>query len=308
MSGHALEGFHFSERRSRGLAATAARRFFRNPLGVTSLLVLMTVFTLGALAHVIAPENPIDITSSGIKQPPSFSHPFGTDAIGRDMLIRTLWGVQTSAEVALAGALLATFVGVLVGALTGYFSGWLDAAGMRIADLVTAYPAVVLSLAAIVYLGEAYPHNLILVYGAIMWAVVARVVRAQVVALRSAEFVDAARALGASNTRIVVRHLLPNAGGTILLAATALVGQIILIDATVEFFSYGLPSAVSPSLGNLVSDVVSIKFGLSNDVAVLGFGWWTWVFPGLTLVLILVCVNLLGDALDAAVNPVVARR
>jgi peptide/nickel transport system permease protein len=100
---------------------------------------------------------------------------------------------------------------------------------------------------------------------------------------------------------------LPNAGGTVAVAATALVGQIVLIDATVEFFGYGLPSSVAPSLGNLVADVVKFKFGLSNDPAAAGLGWWTWFFPGLVLVLILVCLNLVGDALDAALNPAAAR-
>jgi peptide/nickel transport system permease protein len=141
------------------------------------------------------------------------------------------------------------------------------------------------------------------------WAVVARVVRAHVATLRNTDFVDAARALGASDLRIIFRHLLPNAGGTILVAATSLVGQIILIDATVEFFSYGLPASVNPSLGNLVADVVKFKFGLAGSSWVVpgSTAWWTWIFPGLALVLILVCVNLVGDALDAAFNPAVSR-
>jgi peptide/nickel transport system permease protein len=179
---------------------------------------------------------------------------------------------------------------------------------MRIADLVTAYPAVVLTLAAIVYLGEVYPHDLILIFGGYMWAVIARVVRAHIAALRTQEYVEAARALGASNLRILFRHLLPNAGGTILVAATSLVGQIILIDATVEFFNYGLSSSVAPSLGNLVSDVIQTKFASATTLVVPGSGsWWIWVFPSLVLALILVTVNLVGDALDAALNPAVAK-
>jgi peptide/nickel transport system permease protein len=216
------------------------------------------------------------------------------------MLVRTLYGVQTTEKVALAAALLATLVGVVAGAIAAYFGGWLDVVLMRLADLVTALPAVLLVLAVIVYLNEAYPSNLILLFGAIMWAVVARVVRAHVASLRVAEFVEAARAAGASDLRIVFRHLLPNASGTILVAATALVGQIVLIDATVEFFSLGLPSAIVPSLGNLVSDVVQNRF-TNNPFP--NTGWWVWVFPCAVLVLILVCVNLVGDALDAALNP-----
>jgi peptide/nickel transport system permease protein len=277
-----------------------------------ALLTLVVVFAAGALASVLAPLgwNMIDLSATGPHQGPSLAHPFGTDAIGRDMFVRTLYGIRTSEEVGLSAALLATLAGVVAGALAGYFGGWLDAVVMRLADLVTAYPAVILTLAAIVYLRQAFPHTLILIFGGIMWAVVARVVRAHVATLRTAEFVEAARALGATDARILVRHLLPNAGGTILVAATSLVGQIVLIDATVEFFNYGLPASVSPSLGNLVADSVKFKFGLASGldtIAATQLGWWTWLFPALVLGLILVCVNLLGDALDTAFSPIAPR-
>jgi ABC-type dipeptide/oligopeptide/nickel transport system permease subunit len=294
------------DRPSRGLAALALRRFVRNPIAVGALVLLIAIFVAGALAHVIAPQgwNGINLSPGVINHAPELSHPLGTDEIGRDVGVRIVYAIRTTEEVALAAALLATLIGVLAGALAGYYGGWLDAIVMRLADLVTAYPAVVLTLAAIVYLSEAYPHNLIFIFAGIMWAVVARVVRAQVATLRTHEFVDAAGALGASDLRIIVRHLLPNLGGTILVAATSLVGQIVLIDATVAFFSYGLPASVSPSLGNLVSDVVKFKFGLPKSAtATPGMGWWTWIFPGVVLVLILVSVNLVGDALDAALNP-----
>jgi peptide/nickel transport system permease protein len=294
----------------RGLAGLALRRFIRRPVAVVSLLVLLGILVAGALAPVLAPHgwNWIDLSRGAVHRPPSLAHPFGTDPIGRDMLDRTLYGIRTTEETAFGAAALATLLGVVVGALAGYYRGWLDATLMRIADLVTAYPAVVLTLAAIVYLGEVYPHDLILIFGAYMWAIVARVVRAHIAALRTQEFVEAARTLGASDLRILFRHLLPNAGGTILVAATSLVGQIVLIDATVEFFNYGLSSSVAPSLGNLVSDVVQTKFASATTLVVPGSGsWWIWVFPSLVLALILVTVNLIGDALDAALNPGAAR-
>jgi peptide/nickel transport system permease protein len=297
---------HYANR-PRGLGSLALRRFARNPLALSALVLLGAILGAGAFASVLVPNgwNMIDLSSTGLHQPPELAgwHLFGTDWVGRDMLQRTVYGIRSTEEVALAAALLATFVGVLAGAVAGYYGGWLDAIVMRIADLVTAYPAVVLTLAAVVYFGEAYPHTLILVFAGYMWAGVARVVRSHIATLREHEFVDAARALGASDLRIVFRHLLPNASGTVAVAATSLIGQIVLVDATVEFFGYGLPSSVAPSLGNLVADVVKFKFGLSNDPAVAGLGWWTWFFPGLVLVLILVCVNLVGDALDAALNP-----
>jgi peptide/nickel transport system permease protein len=301
--------------RPRGLAALALRRFVHHRVATTALFVLVVIFGAGAFASVVAPLGwgVINLSPGVVHHAPELAgwHLFGTDAIGRDVLIRTLYGIRTTEQVALSAALLATLIGVLAGGLAAYYGGWLDALIMRLADLVTAYPAVILTLAAIVYLQEAYPHNLILIFGAIMWAVVARVVRAHIATLREADFVEAARALGASDARILFRHLLPNAAGTILVAATSLIGQIILIDATVEFFNYGLPAAVTPSLGNLVADVVQFKFGLAtldDTIAAAQTGWWTWFFPGVALVLILVCINLIGDALDAALNPAVVRR
>ncbi len=135
---------------------------------------------------------------------------------------------------------------------------------------------------------------------AYLWTVVARVVRASFAALRATEYVEAARALGASDARIVFRHLLPNSAGAVVVAATSLVGQVVLLEATIEFFSYGLNQNAAPTLGNLIADVTKYGIGVTNSV---GLGWWTWAFPGLVLVLVLVCVNLAGDGLDAALNP-----
>jgi peptide/nickel transport system permease protein len=293
----------FAPRRS--LLRVGLRRFTRRPLPLSALLLLLAIFLVGALAHVLVGGGADQIDLAHVKNGPSLSHLFGTDNVGRDVLERTVYGIRTSELVALAAAGLATLIGVAAGALAGYFGGWLDAVLMRVADLVTAYPAVVFTLAAFVYFRPVWPHTLILVFASFMWAMVARVVRADVVRLREAEFVEAARALGASSLRILVRHLLPNVGGTILVAATSLVGLVVLVDATVEFFGFGIPESVAPSLGNLVADTVKFKFGLAanTDVAALQFGWWTWFFPGLVLVLILVCVNLVGDALDEALNP-----
>ena len=293
--------------RPRGLTVVAARRFVRRPLAVIALVVVVGLFAAGALAGELAPGGDIQINLSAVHQGPELhgGHLFGTDWVGRDMLVRTLYGIKTSETVALLAALIATLIGVVCGCVAGYYGGWLDAVVMRFSDLVTALPAVVLTLGALVYFGEAYPHILVFIFSGYMWAGLARIIRADVARLRAQEFVEAGRALGASDARILRRHILPNIGGTIAIAGTALIGQIVLIDATVEFFGYGLPASIAPSLGNLVADVVQFKFGLSNDPAALNLGWWTWVFPGLTLVLILVCLNVVGDALDEALNPAV---
>jgi peptide/nickel transport system permease protein len=289
----------------RSLMRLGLRRFARRPVALAALVVLLAILVVGLLAPVIVGSGAGEIDLGHVKDPPSLAHPFGTDNVGRDVLKRTVYGVRTTEEVALAAAGLATLIGIVVGLLAGYFGGWLDATVMRVADLVTAYPAIVFTLAAFVYFRPVFPHTLILVFTAFLWATVARAIRADVVRLRETEFVEAARALGASNPRILVRHVLPNVVGTIVVAATSLVGLVVLIDATVEFFGFGIPEAVQPSLGNLVADTAKFKFGLAanSDIAAIQYGWWTWFFPGLVLVLILVCVNLVGDALDEALNP-----
>lgn len=278
------------------------RRFVRKPAAVAALVIVLVILILGATAPWIATDWDI-IDLSQIKRAPSTDHLFGTDSVGRDVLKRTVWGIRTSAEIALGGAAIATVIGVAVGALAGFFGGWRDVLAMRAADFVTAYPAVVITLAAIVYFSPIEPRELMLVFGAFMWTIVARAVRADVVPLREAEFVEAARALGASEMRILLRHVLPNVAGTIVVAGTSLFGLVILVDATVEFFGYGFPAEVAPSLGNLVADTVKFSFGLTQDVASQNYGWWGWFFPGGVLVAMLVCVNLLGDALDEALNP-----
>lgn len=289
----------------RSLLRVGLRRFGRRPIAVSALVVLLAIFFVGALAHVIVGSSGDEIDLLHVKNGPSLAHLFGTDNVGRDVLKRTLYGIRTSELVALSAAGIATVVGVAAGLLAGYFGGWLDALIMRVADLVTAYPAVVFTLAAVVYFRPVWPHTLIIVFSSFMWATVARVVRADALRLRETEYIEAARALGASNARILVRHLLPNIGGTILVAATSLIGLVVLVDATVEFFGFGISQSVAPSLGNLVADTVKFKFGLASnsDIAAIQFGWWTWFFPGLVLVVILVCVNLVGDALDEVLNP-----
>jgi peptide/nickel transport system permease protein len=294
--------------RRRGGVGWALGRFIRQPVALTALLLLCALLLLAAFAAQVAPYgwDEINLGAGAINQAPKLGgwHLFGTDQIGRDVLSRSLFGLRTTVEIGLAVATLATLVGLFAGIIAGYYGGWRDAVLMRIVDLITAYPAVVISLAAIVYFRPVLPHTLILILGAYLWTVVARVVRAHVSTLREGEYVDAARAAGASDRWIIRRHVLPNAAGTLLVAATGVLGQAILLDATIEFFSYGMPASKWPSLGNLIADVTN-SGGLGvSDYRILG--WWTWLFPGLLLALLLVCVNLLGDALDEALNPAIS--
>ena len=232
--------------RSRSHLAHTLHRLVRQPATLTALVILIAIFTAGGLAHELAPQgwNAIDLSTQWANHAPTLSgwHLLGTDNIGRDILVRTLYGIHDTEVSALLGALLATLLGLAVGGLAGLHGGLLDILLMRIADLVTAFPAMVLMLAAFVFLKPVTTTTATLIFAGYMWTLVARVVRARFTTLRAEEFVQAARALGASDTRIFLRHLLPNAAGPMLVSATSLVGQIVLLEATVEFFGFGVAS------------------------------------------------------------------
>lgn len=278
------------------------RRLARQRAMLAALVVVVPLFAVGWDAARLAPYHWLAIDLDLLQVGPRVSgwHLFGTDLIGRDIFSRTLWALGTSERVACSVAATGTAIGVVVGALAGYYRGWLDAALMRLADLATAYPAMLVLFGAIIYLRPITPRIVGVVLAACLWVYPARLVRASVAAQRELEYVEAARALGASDLRILARHLVPNSLGTIVVSATSLVGQAILLESTVEFFDYGLNQNARPTLGNMIADVLKYGIGGENDA---GLHWWTWFFPALTLVVVLVCVNLVGDGLDAALNP-----
>lgn len=290
--------------RARGYWRRVLRRLARQPLTLAALTVLVAVLVAGALAHELAPQgwNMIDLSPQWKNHPPTFAgnNLFGTDAIGHSVLVQTLWGLHFSEQVAVVGALLAVAVGLLIGAVAGYFGGLLDALLMRLTDLVTGFPTVVLMIVAFGVLGSVGLWTAMLIFALSLWTLVARVVRARIASLRTEDFVEAARALGASDLRILVRHLLPNTGGAVVVSFTSLIGQIMLVEATVEFLGFGVNSAVHPTLGNLIGDATSTGIGLYNW---LSLGWWAWGGPAFVLVLLLVSLNLAGDGLDAALSP-----
>lgn len=277
------------------------RRLVRNGGGLLAGVVLVALLGCALFAPHVAPFQWDSIDLEHVDQAPNVHHLFGTDQVGRDVLSRTLWGLQTTAEIGLAAAGIASVVGLLIGVVAGYYGGWLDASLMRMVDLVASFPTLMLSLAAIVLFTPVWPHTLILVLGLSTWTIVARVVRGVAAATTATDYVEAARALGASDVQILRRHVVPNVGGIVLVAATSVLGQALLLEATIEFFSYGLPASRWPALGNLLADVTS-----SGALGLSGYrwlGWWTWAFPAGALALLLSCVNVVGDALDEAFNP-----
>ena len=292
--------------RSRGLGRQSFTRLRREKLTLGALFVLLAIFAAGALAPEIAPYGfgHLDLRPNQELQPPTLAgrHFFGTDDIGHDLFSETLYGVRTSAEIALSVAVLAGLLGTLVGAIAGYCGGWLDSVLMRIVDFVMTLPVLAVLLASIVFAPQMHltPLVVAVVLTLYMWTSVARVVRVSFAALREVPFVEAARAMGASPARVIVRHMLPNSFGPIIVAATALIGQAILLEATVEYFNYGVSSLLRPSLGNLVAD--STKAGL--DLA----HWWLFALPAVVIVVMIGCANFVADSLDEALNPASARK
>ncbi|MEO7104371.1 MAG: ABC transporter permease [Gemmatimonadaceae bacterium] len=257
--------------------------------GVLALIVVVTL-----LAPLISPYDPIaqpDII--GLKNAaPSFAHPFGTDSFSRDVLSRCIYGARVSLSVAALATAIAVTLGTLYGAIAGFAGGVVDAVMMRFVDAALAIPRVLL-LIAILALWNGLPlWLLIVVLGITGWFGLSRMVRAQVLSLRELDFVAAARAIGASSPRILIRHILPNVVPTIIVAATLGIGHVIILEAGLSYLGLGVqpPSA---SWGSIIQD------GADQ----VGSAWWISLFPGLLIVTTAIACNALGDALHAAFDP-----
>jgi peptide/nickel transport system permease protein len=270
----------------------ARHRFFRHRLAMASLIVLFIIFTAGAFAKELAPYPRDALNVNALAVGPSTSHFFGTDQLGRDYFSRTLHGIQTTAKVSLLVGLLATFIGVIIGAFAGYFGGWIDNGLMRMTDLFLIVPALAVLLVAAKYLGHGSAYRIALILAFLLWTNVARIVRGSFLSLKEKEYVEAAKASGSGDVRIMFRHILPNTIGPIVVAATLLVGTAILIESVISFLGFGIQPP-QPSLGSLIADGQAAGLSL----------WWLVTFPGLTIVLIILCVNFIGDGLRDALDP-----
>lgn len=269
------------------------RRFLRHRLAVLSLVVLVLLMVASFLGETLARYRYDDLTPD-LSESPSLDHWFGTDSIGHDQFAQVLRGARRSLLVALLVALVSTSFGTVVGALAGYYRGFLDQALMRVTDLFLTIPTLaVLLVVASRYRGESGNWLAIsFVIAAFAWMPLARVVRGMFLSLREREFVEAARALGASDRRIILRHLLPNSLAPIIVNATLLVAAAILIETALSFLGFGI-APPDTSLGRLVAEGATAS----------RTRWWLFYLPGLYLVLISLCINFVGDGLRDAIDP-----
>jgi ABC-type dipeptide/oligopeptide/nickel transport system permease subunit len=273
------------------------RRFTAHKLAVGSLVVFLLVVIISLIGGRFWKYGYADITDE-FSSPPSLEHPMGTDDIGHDSMARILRGAQKSVQVALMVAILATTLGAFIGALAGYYRGWVDSALMRFTDLILTIPAIailaVLAAAVTEQAGNWFFIGLVLAL--LQWTYIARVVRGTFLSLREKEFVEAARALGASDTRIMFRHLLPNATGSIIVNATITVAVAILIETALSYLGLGIRPP-DTSLGLLISE--------GQQAATTRP--WLFYFPGLIIVIIALTINFIGDGLRDAFDPTQTR-
>ncbi|UYM04238.1 ABC transporter permease [Solicola gregarius] len=268
------------------------RRFARHRLAVLGLLVLivLAIATFGADVVAPSPRGAQDLTLG--PTPPSAAHWFGTDELGRDYLSELLYAGRVSLAVGLAVAMLSTAFGTLVGTIAGYAGGVVDELVMRITDLFLIVPAIAILALALEALGQSTPA-IVMVLAAIGWTYVARIARSQVLSLREREFVDAARSIGASPPRIVVRHILPNLAGIIAVNMSLTVATAIIIESTLSFLGFGVQPP-SSSWGSLLSTASGL---VGTPEAYLLY------FPGLLILTTVLAVNFVGDGLRDALDP-----
>lgn len=266
------------------------RRFRRNKLAMIGLVVIGLLVLVAIFAPVIARYDPY-VLSSELRKPPSADHWFGTDTVGRDLFARVVYGARVSLIVGIGAALIATIVGVLMGALAGYHGGWIDAFIMRATDILLAFPYIVLAIAIITVLGRGQA-TVILVLGLLGWLAIARVLRSTFLQIKQMEYVEAARALGASHRRIILKHMLPNAIQPVIVYATLFIGSAVLSEAALSFLGVGITEP-TPAWGLMVNQ--GRKF-LTTAPHLL-------VFPGMAIFTMVLAFLFVGDGLRDALDP-----
>jgi peptide/nickel transport system permease protein len=271
-------------------------RISRNRKALTGALIVLMVFLSGGFAFWIAPYNPVQIDPANGFKAPSREHLLGTDFYGRDVLSRIIWGVRPSLIIGTASVLLSCLIGSLIGFVTGYFRGWIDHLLMRLMDILLSFPIIVLALAIVAILGGNL-INLVVTISILFVPRFSRIIRGEVLSLKEQDFVEAARAAGASDLSILWRHIFPNSVHQIIVTATVFVSSAILIESGLSFLGVGVVPP-TPSLGNMLSE------GRSN---ILGAPWLT-VFPGLMLMITLTGLNLLGDSMRDILDPKLRHR
>lgn len=288
-----------------GIAANARRRkrlsvwgrFRRHKLAVLGTAILL-ILTIGAVfAPLIARNDPYKVSISSYRKAPRAQNILGTDASGRDVFSRLLHAGRVSLSVGLVAVAIYTTIGIILGSLAGFYGGWVDSVIMRLADIFLAFPTLILIITIVSILGPSI-YNVMLVIGLLGWPPIARIVRGLFLTLREREFVLAGRTIGASNSRLIFQHILPNALAPVIVAATFGMAGAILLEAGLSFLGLGVQPP-TPSWGNMLTDAQSLT--------VLESMPWLWIPPGVAIALAVLAINFIGDGLRDALDPYLLR-
>ena len=289
----ATDSHGWAPRGQDGMSWRILRRFRRHRLAVFGSLVIIGLSLVAIFAPIIARQDPYYQDYSALKSPPTREHILGTDALGRDVWARLVFATRVSLSVGLVAVFIYTLIGTVLGSIAGYFGGVVDTTIMRLTDVVMTFPLLIIIITVVALVGPSL-YNIMGVIGLLAWPSICRLVRGQFLSLREEEFVTAARCLGTPNSRIILRHVMPNCVGPITVAATFGMAGAILTEAGLSFLGLGVPPPQS-SWGQMLTD--------AQKLSILEGMPWLWVPPGLMIALTVLCINFAGDGLRDALDP-----
>ena len=279
--------------KGRSLWVDARRRLFQNKAAVISLFILIFISIISVFGPFFIQYGFSDTDWSSIYQPPSLEngHYLGTDGNGRDLLVRILHGGRLSLSIGVIATFVSVFIGVIYGTIAGFFGGKLDTFMMRVVEILYAMPYLIFVIILMVVFGRNI-YFLFIAIGAVEWLTMARIVRGQTISLKEKEFIETSRALGQSNTLIIIKHIIPNLAGPIIVYITLMVPSVIILESFLSFLGLGVQEPLT-SWGVLISEG-------SREMET---AWWLLIFPGSFMVITLASLNFIGDGLRDAIDP-----
>lgn len=268
----------------------------RHKLGMAGLTIFIIMSVIAVLAPLIAPHSPVDTNLNLVRQPPQFGYWLGTDELGRDILSRLLYGARVSLLVGVCSVFLSTTIGLGYGIISGYAGGYIDNVMMRLVDGLLSLPTIVLVI-AVQSIGQQSLGGVVVVIALTSWMQTSRLVRTEFISIKQRAFVKAAAVGGASDWRLIYRHILPNCLATVIVLATINIGHAIVTEAALSFLGLGIPPHM-PSWGNML---------IGGQRSILAGCWWITLFPGLMIVITVLALNFLGDGIRDALDPLSIR-
>jgi len=256
-----------------------------NGLFISGILIIGFFAVLAVFAPLIAPYDPNSIDADNVLVSPCRRHIFGTDSMGRDVFSRIVFGARISLTIGFVAVGIAVLIGVILGSIAGFYGGWLDSLIMRFVDIMLCFPAFFLILSVVAIL-EPSIFNIMAIIGITSWMGTARLIRAEILSLKHREFIQAEMAIGASHLRIIVRHLIPNAIGPVMISAILGIASAVLLESSLSFLGLGVQPP-TPSWGNMLIEAKST----------LGVAWWLMFFPGMAILLTILGFNFIGEGL-----------